>query len=424
MSVVWLAEHLALGNEVVIKFLNDELAGHPSAAKRIACEAATAARVRSPHVVQVLDHGVWEGKPFIVMELLDGCDLAAHLEAQGALSPTETITVLHQLAKALAQVHAVGIIHRDVKPSNVFLCDVAGEIFVKLLDFGLARRCVSSELSSTASQHCAGTPPYMSPEQIVAGDVDLRSDVWSLGVVAFQCLTGKRPFEGETLGAVTLAIHTLPLPRVTELNRDLPPEIDTWFARACSRPREQRFASTTEAVEAMARALGMNLPARTGIPSNLAVERNRTGSSDSAVIPVEMPRDVRRPRAVRAWIASLALAAATIAAVAGAYCAGTQTNRAPAARNRAAATPPWPMEPIEPPGRAVADEAGPELTLATQWGAPSLAPLSISPSAAPTVSTHTRRPVAASASAGSPPVPQMETHRRPVRRTELPDERH
>jgi serine/threonine-protein kinase len=332
MGVLWVAKHRALGSEVVVKFLNDELTDGPSAAKRIAREAALAARVKSPHVVQVLDHGVSEGTPFIVMELLEGCDLRAHLEARGVLTPEETIVIARQLAKALAKAHSAGVVHQDVKPSNIFLCDVAGEVFVKLLDFGLARRCASSERSSTESEHCAGTPAYMSPEQILGGKVDASSDVWSLGVVAFQCLTGRRPFQGETFGAVALAIHTLPLSRLTDINTQLPAAIDAWFARACSRPPAQRFGSAIDAVDAMSAALQTDA-ARVDGPVAVAGQPERRNSGDVAVVRVWRPPLARPRRTSRVWVASLAVAAASIAAAAGAYRAASQPNRMSPARN-------------------------------------------------------------------------------------------
>ncbi len=257
MGVLWVAEHQALGIKVVVKFLHDELSDSPAAAKRVAWEAAAAARVQSAHVVKVLDHGVADGAPYIVMELLEGRDLRAVLEARGPLSAEETSVIVHQLAKALAKTHAQGIVHRDVKPSNIFLVDGEGETFVKLLDFGLAHRLTPTSVSSMESRQGAGTPPYMSPEQIVGGALDIRSDMWSLGVVAFECLTGKRPFQGETLGAIALAIHTAPLPRISELTRNLPLAIDAWFALACARSPGDRFATSMDAAKAMTAALGL-----------------------------------------------------------------------------------------------------------------------------------------------------------------------
>jgi serine/threonine-protein kinase len=260
MGILWVAEHRALHRDVVIKFLKNEVVDDPKSAARIVREARAAARVRSPHVVQIFDQGLSEGTPFIVMELLEGRDLRSLLEVRGALSSEETVSIVRQLALALEKTHAAGVVHGDVKPSNVFLCDGEPELFVKLLDFGLAVALHPIDRSSAKTQHCGGTPPYMSPEQIVGERPHRRSDLWALGVVAFECLTGKRPFGGETLGAVTLAIHTLASPRPTAVNPALPPAVDDWFHRACARHPEERFGSAREAAEGLREALGADLP--------------------------------------------------------------------------------------------------------------------------------------------------------------------
>jgi serine/threonine protein kinase len=421
MGVLWIAEHRALGHEVVVKFLSDELLGNLSAAKRIAREAAAAARVRSPHVVQVFDHGVSEsGMPFIVMELLSGCDLHAFLEARGALSVGETTAILQQLAKALAKTHAAGIVHRDVKPSNIFLCDSEGEMFVKLLDFGLAQHPGSAHSSSTGSPHCAGTPPYMSPEQIVGGAVDARSDVWSLGAVAFECLTGRRPFEGETLGAFALAIHTLSLPTLTQIKPGLPPEIDAWFAHACARTREDRFGSAMEAAEALARALGTEVPASPSArPFPSLALRDRTITDDFALTRAQVRRLAKPRRTPAAWIASAALALA--AAAGGAYHVAVRPKSSPVARNLE----PVPMASSRQRDEAPEPAAAPEPTASGGQPPPVSQAGSGAPHAKPPVNPP-RRISALSPSATAPPTPvlQVEPSRRAPRANELPDERY
>jgi serine/threonine-protein kinase len=360
MGVLWIAQHRTLDSEVVVKFLSDELADDAAAAERFAREAAAAARVKSPHVVQILDYGVTaSATPFIVMELLEGRDLGAHIEVHGALSREETTAVVHQLAKALMKTHAAGLVHRDVKPSNIFLCDGDGDLFVKLLDFGIAKRAPSAEVQSTGSGRCVGTPRYMSPEQIVGDGVDARSDLWSLGVVAFECLTAKRPFEGETLGALALAIHTLPLPRPTDVMPSLPPEMDAWFARACARPVEERFASAIEAAESLARALGVDVratraPVRDVDVSPPAIESTGTRPLEDVA---ERAREGDRlegeralPGAGRAWGLWIAATAAATIVAAGAYRARTseaEEVRTTASRIERAA--PSPRAEIEPP---------------------------------------------------------------------------
>jgi eukaryotic-like serine/threonine-protein kinase len=255
MGMVWVAEHLVLDTEVVVKLMTKEVQGHAGAAARFAREAAVAAAVKSPHVVQVFDSGVTEGgTAFIVMELLDGHDLGAHLTARGRMAPSEVAIIMSQLGKALAKAHRVGVIHRDLKPDNIFLCEVeGGEPFVKLLDFGTARDELRAPHATTVGQ-LIGTPFYMSPEQILGEPIDARTDIWSLGVVAFEALTGVRPFDGATVGGVTLAIHTTK-PRMTDVIPELPETLDHWFARACARDPADRFQTVRAATDALVHAI-------------------------------------------------------------------------------------------------------------------------------------------------------------------------
>ncbi|MDB4942927.1 MAG: hypothetical protein JWP97_2461 [Labilithrix sp.] len=254
MGTVWVADHLTLGMQVVVKLMSKDVEAHGDASSRFAREAAVAAAVKSPHVVQVFDSGITDGGvAFIVMELLEGRDLGAHILARGRLTPTELGPILAQLGKALAKAHRVGVVHRDLKPENVFLCDVDGdEPYVKLLDFGTAKDEQRAPFATGIGQ-LIGTPYYMSPEQILGESVDHRADIWSLGVVVYEALTGTRPFDGATVGAVTLAIHTTD-PRPSQVVPELPATLDEWFARACARAPGDRFQSVRSAAHALVRA--------------------------------------------------------------------------------------------------------------------------------------------------------------------------
>jgi len=256
MGSVWLADHLALHTQVVVKFISAELANHKEAIARFEREAAAASQVKSPHVVQILDHGVTdEGTPFIVMELLEGRDLAVHLEKFGRMTVGEVAEVVAQLCRALSRAHERGIVHRDIKPQNIFLCDAgSGELFVKLLDFGIAKGASVEKLdTNTKTGTVVGSPYYMSPEQLVgAKDIDFRTDLWSVGVVAFEALTGMRAFDGETVGALALRIHNDPLPIPSARNDNLPPTVDEWFEHACARGPSGRFHSAKEMADAFA----------------------------------------------------------------------------------------------------------------------------------------------------------------------------
>jgi serine/threonine-protein kinase len=253
MGRVWIASHAGLQCDVVVKLMAKEMIARADGAERFAREAAAAAAIKSPNVVQVFDHGVTipgglpggseHEVPYIVMELLEGKDLGEVLRERGRLEPDEVIQVVMQVGKALAKAHKVGIIHRDIKPENIFLCDGEAPQTIKLLDFGTVKSTASP--GATLPGEIMGTPYYMSPEQSVGAIVDERTDIWSLGVVAFEALTGTRPFEGPNVGAIALAIHG-PLPKVSARTADLPPALDEWFARACAQVPQDRFASMRE----------------------------------------------------------------------------------------------------------------------------------------------------------------------------------
>ncbi|MBX3224885.1 MAG: protein kinase, partial [Labilithrix sp.] len=226
--------------------------------------------VKSPHVVQMLDHGVSDdGVPFIVMEHLEGHDLGDEIERGGAVDPAKVVAVITQVAKALSKVHAAGLLHRDIKPDNIFLCAGEEETFVKLLDFGIAKSSAvdqgdGSLDGETKTGQIVGTPFYMSPEQVTAQKtIDHRSDLWALGVVAYEALTGQRPYDGPSFGALAVKIATGSPPKPSEANPALPPAVDLWFAKACARSAADRFASAKEMAEAFRAAFEgvISLPA-------------------------------------------------------------------------------------------------------------------------------------------------------------------
>ena len=248
MGAVWLAHHDSLRTEVCVKVIADRALKDEQAVSRFNDEAQAAACIRSPHVVQVFDHGVADGIPFIVMELLEGEDLGSRLSRDGSLSASETLRIARQTATALEKAHERGIIHRDIKPANIFLLDVGGETFVKLLDFGLAKLAPTSGDGRTASAAVFGTPHYMSPEQAESTrDVTPSADLWSLAVVVYQCLTGALPFDAPTLFGLCTAIHESRFRPPSKVRPDLPSGIDPWFARALARiprigsPRRPRW---------------------------------------------------------------------------------------------------------------------------------------------------------------------------------------
>jgi len=270
----------------------------PDAVERFSREAAAAARVRSPHVVQVFDHGVSDDTPYIVMELLKGEDLAHKLERDTRLSPSETVSIITQIGKALERAHAEGIVHRDIKPANVFLvADPDGEPLVKVLDFGLAKHGRSGLSDLTENGAIFGTPHYLSPEQ--AGNaraVTPQSDLWSVAVIAYQCLTGTRPYQGESIIELCAALAATTFAAPSSVCPDLPPALDAWFTRAFQRDPTARFGSASELAQTLAAALSAPLEA-----------------APPVAVPLEPSPSPRTPVTGRRAVAGVLVAAAVIA---------------------------------------------------------------------------------------------------------------
>lgn len=256
MGIVWAAEHVALGAPVAVKFLDPRLAACPGWVERFAHEARTAAAVVSPHVVHILDFGVEAGVPYLVMEYLVGETLAERLVRDGPLDPHETAVLFRGVACAAQSAHDRGIVHLDLKPANVFLVDDFGDPFVKILDFGIARRATTwprreAPPSEELGRQFLGTPCYMSPEQITNTDpLDYRSDLWSLAVLAFECLTGTRPFRGGDLTDLIAAICVRPAPIPSAVG-PVPSGFDAWFLQGVERLPGRRFESAIAASRAL-----------------------------------------------------------------------------------------------------------------------------------------------------------------------------
>jgi serine/threonine-protein kinase len=260
MGSVWQATHLGLDIPCAVKFIEGELSQVAEAQTRFEREAKAAAQLRSPHVVQILDHGVCEGTPYIAMELLDGEDLGKRLQRSGRMHPRELTTIMIQVCRALSKAHGLGIVHRDLKPDNIFLVKDDDREIAKVLDFGIAKHNTQAiEGSNTKTGAMLGTPYYMSPEQAQGvKTVDFRSDLWSLAVIVYQCVTGVLPFESEALGDLLVRIIVQPLPVPSQVCRDVPPGFDKWWEKAASRDPNGRYQSAKEFGESLQLVFGMS----------------------------------------------------------------------------------------------------------------------------------------------------------------------
>jgi non-specific serine/threonine protein kinase len=279
MADVWRAEHLALRSDVAVKVIDPLYLTQLDAETRFLREAQAAAALRSPNIVQVFDYGVEDGLPYMVMELLEGESLGARLARTGRLPFPEAARLLSQVARAIGKAHQAGIVHRDLKPDNIFLVQSDDGEIAKVLDFGIAKLTALSAIeatSRTVTGLMLGTPAYMSPEQANESEkVDHRSDLWSLGVIAFECVTGRRPFRGRGLGELLVQICSAPIPVPSSI-ATVPPEFDAWFARAVARDVDRRFQSAREMADALRDATREPPAAVTGVQDDGRARRDRS----------------------------------------------------------------------------------------------------------------------------------------------------
>jgi eukaryotic-like serine/threonine-protein kinase len=254
LGVVVAAKHLQLDQTVAIKYLRPRALMSKGVAERFLREARLAARMRSEHVVHVYDVGTLpDGAPYMVMELLSGMDLGRQLTGSGPLTIERSIDYVLQACEALAEAHVAGIVHRDIKPDNLFVASTTGgKSILKILDFGISK--MSAKRSTGADQRDItdagdkfGTPVYMSPEQLLAsGEVDARADVWAMGVVFFELLTGQLPFDGESLPELCTAILNKPPASILKLRSSLPPLLQTVIERCLEKDPANRYQNVAE----------------------------------------------------------------------------------------------------------------------------------------------------------------------------------
>lgn len=255
MGQVFAARNLELDHPVALKLLLPEFRSELGRQQRLVREARAAAKLRSAHVAQVFDV-VIEGPdaPFIVMELLEGEDIAEQLSAHGPFALEKVIEIVAQIGEALGEAHALGIVHRDVKPRNVFAVRRPGEPpLYKLLDLGIAHLSDPKFETLTSSQQLLGSPAYCAPEQLrAASDVSAAMDIWSIGVLMYECLTGKRPFDGEGLGQLCVQILEHEPAPPSQNSAQVPEAVDMLVLRCLAKRPEERFASIAELLRACA----------------------------------------------------------------------------------------------------------------------------------------------------------------------------
>ena len=344
MGLVIAATHLQLERPVAIKFLLPEHLAKPDVVARFTREARSAAKIQSDHVAHVLDVGIDEGTPYMVMEYLEGEDLKQVLSRRGALSVEEAVRHVMQACEALAEAHALGIVHRDLKPANLFLASRPhGRSILKVLDFGISKIMnPATETELTMTSRAVGSPSYMSPEQLTASrSLDGRADVWALGVVLYELLTKRRPFYAESMPSLVALILKGKFEKLDALRPELPPGLVDAVHRCLAIEAEDRFPGVVELAQALATFAptesisavdGLpraSMPSRSSIAPEEASAHGQTGIA-SVVTPLVKP--ARPPRQ------AMMLASGGLGVLAVLTVGGFLRLHAPEARSRGPAT--------------------------------------------------------------------------------------
>ncbi|UQA57843.1 serine/threonine protein kinase [Polyangium aurulentum] len=304
MGIVLAARHLDLGELFAIKLLLPDMLGHSEVLERFLREARAAARLRSEHVARVHDFGRMEnGAPYMVMEYLDGRDLKAVIRSQGPLPIEEAVTYVLQACDATAEAHGLGLVHRDLKPANLFLIRRPnGSPCVKVLDFGISKRTGPDAVDLTATGRILGSPLYMSPEQMAcAKGVDVRADIWAMGVVLYELLVGRAPFMAQTITEVVSRVLLEEPTPPSQLRPDLPPAVEAVILRCLRKRPEERIQSIAELASALRAAMGLSdgagfgpLAVRSPAPSSSAIPAITTGETAPVQVGTSQPTSTLR----------------------------------------------------------------------------------------------------------------------------------
>ncbi len=286
MGVVVAATHLQLDRPVAIKLVRRDLASDASIVDRLLKEAQSAARIRGEHVARVLDFGtLTDGSPFIVMEYLEGADLATLLHREGPLEAAQAADLLLQACEAVAEAHLCGLVHRDLKPGNLFVARLLGGTpMLKVVDFGISKQIkVNAPAGLTTSPKILGSPNYMAPEQMRGHAVDQRADIWALGSILYELLTGERAFDGETLPGVCQSVLGGRVPRLRDRLPQAPRELEEIILRCLATSPSNRYHSVAELARDLA-PFGRRR-ARLSLENIVAMSESAGPSTDAACEP-------------------------------------------------------------------------------------------------------------------------------------------
>jgi serine/threonine-protein kinase len=255
MGVVFEATHVGLETAVALKVIRSDLKNDEEFVLRFVNEARAAALLKGEHIARVFDVGkLATGEPYLVMERLEGMGLEAFLEAVGPLDPPEAVRLVLEVCEGLAEAHALSLVHRDIKPANLFLSRRPdGRSILKILDFGIAKRLADKRHRSlTNPARSLGSPWYMSPEQMMdSSHVDFRTDIWSVGVLLYELLTGEHPFDGESIPEVCAKVLSAPAPSVRELRRDIDPRLDAIITTCLEKDPAVRLPNVSALAESL-----------------------------------------------------------------------------------------------------------------------------------------------------------------------------
>jgi eukaryotic-like serine/threonine-protein kinase len=369
MGIIVAATHLILEQQVAIKFLHSDAIGNPEAIARLAREARAVVKLKSEHVARTFDVGTLDnGSPYIVMELLVGADLAG-LIRQGPLTVQAASLYVLQALEAIAEAHAASIVHRDLKPGNLFLTSNAdGSPCIKVLDFGIAKAAPGpggTELSLTRTTTVMGSPGYMSPEQLRSSrDVDARADIWSLGVILFELVSGRPPFSGASFSELCLKIGMDATPALTVRGGGMPRGFEAVVRRCLEKEPDRRYPDAGELAAALAPFAGPEGEAAAARVARVLVARGgaartggqlkpaTTGPRPAAPVPAA-PAPRRRSRGViiGAAVGAVGAVGVVIALAAGGGGGGRTAAPAISAPASADAAPPPTTSPDAAPAR-------------------------------------------------------------------------